>query len=99
MGARFHGKWSTDERYTFGSSKWKLIETELFCFIPFGVEHFFWERFPYLSYSLQADLYFSGTYRWEQYLKSGENMYEDQKTDSYGLGLGLDPRFYFRVYF
>jgi len=99
VGARFHGKWSTDERYTFGSSKRKLIETELFCFIPFGVEHFFWRRFPYLSYSLQADFYLSGTYTYEYYSTSSENVYECSENSGYSFIVGIDPRFYFRVYF
>ena len=99
VGVSFAGKWEESDFSYTGCVQKKTIQPKLLLFVPFGVEHFFWKRFPYLSYSLEADLYFSGTYRYKYRHSESEDIVETQEYGDYFLGMGFDSRFFLRLYF
>ncbi len=70
---------------------------------PVGIEHFFWEKFPNVSYSLSADIYGRLVFRYkkekleypEDYIVQTREISEWYVTPSFGIS----PAFYLRVYF
>ena len=65
----------------------------LSCYIPVGIEHFFWDRFPNLSYSIGFDLYGSISFRY----RSQERNDTWQKTKEGTLNFGISsPKFFIR---
>ncbi len=74
---------SIDKRYT----------SSLSVYIPIGIEHFFWDRFPNLSYSVGFDLYGSFSYSY-RFRDSNDNQ---QRGREGTLNLGISsPKFFIR---
>jgi hypothetical protein len=65
----------------------------LSCYIPIGIEHFFWDKFPNLSYSIGFDLYGSFSFRY----RSQERNDTWQKSKEGTLNFGISsPKFFIR---
>jgi hypothetical protein len=70
----------------------------LYLYLPLGVEYFFWERYPNVSFSVQADFYCRFGYGYD--FEYSRYAYTDEYENNSGyFTLGLDPAFYFRFYF
>ena len=70
---------------------------------PVGVEHFFWEKFPNISYSLNADIHGDLSLNYIKQMREYPDSYPiDARTltDWYITpSFGISPSFYLRVYF
>ena len=86
------------------SQSYRTYSGDLTIHCPIGIEHFFWEKFPNVSYSLDADIYgsFYLSYRRTQRIYP-ESYYTDRvitENDWYlRPSFGISPSFYLRVYF
>ncbi len=70
-----------------------IYQGSLSCYIPIGIEHFFWDKFPNLSYSIGFDLYGSISFRY----RSQERNDTWQKTKEGTLNFGISsPKFFIR---
>lgn len=90
-----------DDRRTVYDDAYRLRQRAriyLYLYMPLGIEYFFWERYPNISFSVHADFYFrfgyGYNYEYEIYYDRSE--YENH---SVYFTLGLDPSFYIRFYF
>jgi len=70
---------------------------------PVGVEHFFWEKFPNVSYSLSADINGSLSFSYRKEKTEYPDDYTLQSRDITDWDItpsfGISPAFYLRVYF
>lgn len=73
-----------------GALKW-VVDTTVGLRFPAGIEHFFLEKYPNVSYSLQLDPHISLNYMHKEYLA---------KTSKEGrVTVGFAPAVFLRVYF
>jgi hypothetical protein len=70
----------------------------LFLYLPLGIEYFFWERYPNVSFSVQADFYCRFGYGYDFEYQSYYDIEEYESHSGY-FTIGLEPSFYFRFYF
>lgn len=70
---------------------------------PIGIEHFFLEKFPNISYSLSADIYGTLSFNYSRERIEYPDFYSIRtrtRTDWYiNPSFGVSPSFYLRVYF
>jgi len=70
-----------------------VYQGSLYFYIPIGIEHFFWDKFPNLSYSIGFDLYGSVILRYVSHNRNDTW----QKTKGGTLNFGISsPKFFVR---
>ncbi|MCK4351499.1 MAG: hypothetical protein KAX13_11600 [Candidatus Krumholzibacteria bacterium] len=96
---------SGDQYYTNDYYLRQKARIYLYLYLPLGIEYFFWERYPSVSFSVQADFYCRFGYGYEfefsSYYNSFSNFYTSKEHERHSgyFTLGLEPSFYFRFYF
>jgi hypothetical protein len=65
------------------------------CYFPLGVEHFFVDRFPNVSYSIEANMNVTLKYTRDADYYPGHDRIANAGT----VGFGIRPLFFFRCYF
>lgn len=68
------------------------LEVDLIYYHPLGFEQFFWDKYPNLSYSIQADFYAGVSYF------SRSTSYNSGYETSTSFSVGVQPRFFLRYY-
>jgi hypothetical protein len=95
-----------DENYSIGSgfdADYKYYSGNIKIFFPVGIEHFFWEKFPNVSYSMSADIHggLTFTYKKEKMNYPDDYTVQTREITDWNItpSFGISPAFYFRVYF